>query len=257
MEIVMTKCIFILVLGAPFCFIGEGFTTSRWHRTTTTTTTAPEQERVSTTAVLPRISTTIFVHQQETNGGTGGSSNDAAFAAVTESTNVPTQSLSNNNKHNKNDNGRPISSLKSLEEFLDYVDEAPQDSLAVIKFYTKSCQLCKRIELKYKKMARYYQAAPICFAEIEKAVHHQELFTTLQVNTYPFIQIYRNGLCVASHGTESDTMFERLVHDTIQRELSMTPSDWDGFLTAFAGPITKSTEKLNDLRQLLSCSSTS
>mmetsp|Transcript_36510 Transcript_36510/g.105171 ORF Transcript_36510/g.105171 Transcript_36510/m.105171 type:complete len:225 (+) Transcript_36510:45-719(+) len=140
-----------------------------------------------------------------------------------------------------------IQNLKSLEEFLNYIDSAPQDSLAVVKFYAKSCPLCKKIELKYKKMARFYQTAPIQFAEIEKTVH-PDLFVTLGVETYPFIQIYRNGQCVAAHGTESDKMFEPIVNDTIQRELTMTAEDWNTFLTTFEIPIRASTEKLNSLR---------
>ena len=140
-----------------------------------------------------------------------------------------------------------IQNLKSLDEFLNYIDSAPQDSLAVVKFFAKSCPLCKKIELKYKKMARFYQTAPIQFAEIEKTVH-PGLFVTLGVETYPFIQIYRNGQCVAAHGTESDKMFEPIVNDTIQRELTMTPEDWNTFLTTFSAPIQASTEKLNTLR---------
>ncbi len=140
-----------------------------------------------------------------------------------------------------------IHNLQSLDDFMNYIDSSPTDSLAVIKFYAKSCPLCKRIELKYKKMSRFYQNAPIQFAEIEKTAH-PELFPTLGVDTYPFIQIYRNGQCVAAHGTESDKTFEPIVHDTIQRELSMTPDDWNAFLTAFEAPIRASTKKLDNLR---------
>lgn len=139
--------------------------------------------------------------------------------------------------------------LQSLDDFLNYIDSAPQDSLAVIKYYANSCPLCKRIELKYKKMSRFYQTAPIQFAEIEKTAH-PDLFPTLGVDTYPYIQIYRNGQCVAAHGTESDKTFEPMVNDTIQRELLMEPGDWESFLTAFAAPIQASTNKVNTLRTL-------
>lgn len=142
-----------------------------------------------------------------------------------------------------------VDKLASLDDFLNYIDGAPKNSLAVIKFYAKSCPLCKRIEVKYKKMSRYYFMAPIQFAEIEKTAH-PDLFSTLGVETYPFIQIYRNGQCVASHGTESEKTFEPIVHDTIQRELSMTSEDWDSFLQAFAEPIQVSMKKLETLRAM-------
>lgn len=149
---------------------------------------------------------------------------------------------------------RPISvrvtGLTSLEDFLEFVDSAPPDSLSVIKFYANSCPLCRRIEMKYKKMAHYYQKAPIRFAEVEKTAH-PELFSTLGIERFPFIQIYRNSQCVASHGTESEKTFGPIVNDTIQRELMMRPEDWDSFLTAFAEPIRQSSDKLETLRSIL------
>ena len=139
--------------------------------------------------------------------------------------------------------------LQSLGDFLNYIDSAPRDSLSVVKFYANSCPMCKRIELKYKKMARVYQNEPIQFAEIEKTAH-SGLFPTLGVETYPYIQIYRNGQCVAAHGCESDKIFEPMVNDTIQRELQMTTDDWNSFLTAFAGPIQASSDKVDSLRSV-------
>jgi thiol-disulfide isomerase/thioredoxin len=91
-----------------------------------------------------------------------------------------------------------VQRLQSLDDFLGYIDAAPQDSLAVVKFFAKSCPMCKKIEIKYKKMSRFYQTAPIQFAEIEKTAH-KDLFPTLGVETYPYIQIYRNGQCVWPH----------------------------------------------------------
>lgn len=142
-----------------------------------------------------------------------------------------------------------IDSLPSLEGFLDYVDGAPQDSLVVVKFYGKSCPLCKRVALKYKKLARYYSTAPIQFAEVDKTVH-PDLFETLAVTTFPYIQIYRNGQCVASHGTQTAQMFERIINDSIYNFLTMQSEQWDSFLTAFQEPIQASTDNLNTLRAI-------
>ena len=143
-----------------------------------------------------------------------------------------------------------VQRLASLEDFLTFVDDAPQDSLSVVKFFSKNCPLCRRIELKYKKMAHFYQKASIQFSEIERSAH-AELFPTLGVNTFPFLQIYRNSACVAAHGTENEKTFEPIVHDTIQRELLMTQQEWDDFVTTFAAPIQVSTEKLERVRSLL------
>ncbi|KAG7365417.1 thioredoxin [Nitzschia inconspicua] len=142
-----------------------------------------------------------------------------------------------------------IESLTSLEAFCSYIDNAPQDTLVAVKFYGKSCPLCKRVAIKYKKMARYYSTAPIQFAEIEKTAHPQ-LFDTLEITTFPYLQLYRNGQCIASHGTESDSMFERIVHNTIQNFLLMQPEHWKSFLTSFAEPIGKATQNYETMRQI-------
>jgi thiol-disulfide isomerase/thioredoxin len=141
-----------------------------------------------------------------------------------------------------------VQRLSNLVDFLHFIDSAPPNSLVVIKFFGNSCPLCRKIEMKYKKMARYYgPVAPIQFAEIEKRAY-PPLFTALGIESFPYIQIYRNGQCVASHGTESDVTFEPIVKDTIERELLMSMDDWNAFLTAFAIPIQASTAKLNELR---------
>lgn len=142
-----------------------------------------------------------------------------------------------------------VQRLHSLSDFLDFIDSAPTDTLVVIKFFGNSCPLCRKIEMKYKKMARDYKS--IAFAEIEKTAH-PDLCKILGIEALPFIQIYRNGQCVASHGTESDKTFEPIVKDTINRELAMTPEDWNSFLTTFAGPIQASADKLDYLRYLTS-----
>ena len=142
-----------------------------------------------------------------------------------------------------------VLSLQSLDDFLDYVDNAPTDSLSVIKFYSRSCPLCKRIEMKYKKMAHVYQKAPIRFAQVDKAIH-ADFCTILGIDRFPYIQVYRNGQCVAAHGTDSDKTFGLIVNDTIQRELSMRPEEWDAFLTAFAEPIRRGSERVQKVRDL-------
>jgi thiol-disulfide isomerase/thioredoxin len=144
---------------------------------------------------------------------------------------------------------KKVDSLTSLEAFCDYIDNAPKDSLVAVKFYGKSCPLCKRVALKYKKMARFYANAPIQFAEIEKTAHPQ-LFDTLEITTFPYLQLFRNGQCIASHGTESESMFERIVHDTIQNFLMMQPQHWESFLTSFAEPIRKATRNYETMREI-------
>ena len=143
-----------------------------------------------------------------------------------------------------------IDRFDSIGSFLTAIDTAPQDSLVVIKYYSTSCPLCKRVALKYKKLARFYSTAPIRFAEMPKNAETATLFDTLKddITTFPFLQIYRNGQCIASHGTQTASMFERIVNDSIYRFLTMPPDQWPQFLTAYQNNIQKVTDKINQLR---------
>jgi thiol-disulfide isomerase/thioredoxin len=141
----------------------------------------------------------------------------------------------------------PIETLDSVADFLKYLDDAPQDSLCVVEFYGKNCPLCKRVALKYKKIANTYSKDGVRFAQMEHPAN-KPVMDVLGIRHFPFLHVYRNGQCVAAHGTESDTTFEGIVKDTIQRELDMTDVDWNNFLTAFAGHIQQGTARLDQLR---------
>ena len=143
---------------------------------------------------------------------------------------------------------RRIEKLHSLEDFSNTIDGAPKDTLVAVKFYGKSCPLCRKVSVKYQKMARFYERAPIRFVEIEKTVH-PGLFDALEITTFPYLQLYRNGQCIASHATVSESVFERIVNDTIQQFLGMSPQQWDNFLQAFADPIEKATGNFDSMRK--------
>ena len=145
-----------------------------------------------------------------------------------------------------------ISSLTSLDDYFNLIENTPKDSLVVVKYYAKVCPLCRRVAPKYKKMARMYQQQqqPIHFCEIEKSVC-PTLFDTMQVTTFPFIQVFRNGLCIASHGTQSLSTFEPIVKDTVQHFLNMNQNEqhWNAFLTTFQEPIAKATSNLDTMKE--------
>mmetsp|Transcript_20892 Transcript_20892/g.26990 ORF Transcript_20892/g.26990 Transcript_20892/m.26990 type:complete len:224 (+) Transcript_20892:119-790(+) len=153
-------------------------------------------------------------------------------------------------KENKQDERSSIRSLQSRQDFFNFIDsDAPLDSLTVVKYYSKNCQLCKRIDLRYKKMALYYQTANMQFAEMLKPAD-PELFDAF-IQTFPTFGIYRNCVCVAMLAVTDVKTMEPKLHSTIQHELTMTPADWDKFLNAFAEPIAQSTAKLDRFRSTL------
>ena len=142
-----------------------------------------------------------------------------------------------------------IQTLNSVSDFLSYLDDSPRDSLCVVEFYGKNCPLCKKVALKYKKIANQFASKGdgVQFAQMEHPAN-KPIMDVLGIQQFPFLHVYRNGQCVAAHGTESDKQFEYIVKDTIQRELDMTPEDWNHFLSAFEGPISQGTAKIEQLR---------
>jgi thioredoxin-like negative regulator of GroEL len=148
-----------------------------------------------------------------------------------------------------------IQTLESLPDFLNYIDRAPRNSLAVVEFYGVNCPICKRVSLKYKKIAKTYSSSSqyggvVLFAEMEHPAN-KRIMDVLGIHKFPFLHVYRNGQCVAAHGTESSSTFEHIVTDTIQRELTMSEQDWDEFLAAFDRHIQQGTDKIDQLRQEL------
>jgi Thioredoxin len=152
-------------------------------------------------------------------------------------------------------NQKIIQTLESVSNFLNYIDHAPRNSLAVVEFYGTNCPMCKRVSLKYKKIAKTYSPYGVMFAEMANHHHaasqNKHIMDVLNIRKFPFLHVYRNGQCVAAHGTESSATFEAIVTDTIERELSMSEQDWDEFLSAFSRHIQQGTDQIHQLRQEL------
>ncbi|KAL3922270.1 MAG: hypothetical protein SGILL_002294 [Bacillariaceae sp.] len=186
---------------------------------------------------------------------TSASSDDyASDAANPTKTSLPPKSSNTNRQQSQQQLQQPplplIQSLKTLDEFCEMIDNAPPNTLVAMKFYGTSCPLCKRISIKYKKMSRFYGNAPIVFCEIHNRAHPQ-LFDTLGITTFPYLQLYRNQQCIASHATVSETVFERIVNDTIQQFLSMRgESQWTSFLENFQEPIAQASRKYQVMREV-------
>mmetsp|Transcript_44379 Transcript_44379/g.107349 ORF Transcript_44379/g.107349 Transcript_44379/m.107349 type:complete len:281 (+) Transcript_44379:200-1042(+) len=179
------------------------------------------------------------------------SSSSAPAPAAPTPPSSSTQATTMNDRKPPTTTAKLVQNLASLDEFVDCIENAPPDKLVVVKFYGRSCPLCKRTKPRYQKMAKFYSKAPtiIQFVEIEKTVHPQ-LFDTLEVTTFPFIQMYRNNQCIASHGTVSSEMFDDVCKDTIQQFLGLSKGQWNTFLETFEEPIRKATQNYESIRKI-------
>jgi hypothetical protein len=105
--------------------------------------------------------------------------------------------------------------------------------------------------LKYKKMAHRLASTdtpvPIKFISVETTAN-PKIIEKLGVKKFPFLQIYRNGECVASFGTGPAHNFQSIVGDTIEQKLKMSVEDWEAFRKEFQSEIANSIDNLEFLR---------
>ncbi len=142
-------------------------------------------------------------------------------------------------------------------------DDDHHSSLVVIKYYASYCKICQRAGIQFKKIATEYSRGDVRFAKVEASVlaggggkngsnnsiqHHPhqnhaaagssiatsaDALRRLGVTKFPFVQIYRQGLCVASFSTGPSHLFVKKVRDTIDLCLERTPDVWDGYCNEF------------------------
>lgn len=88
---------------------------------------------------------------------------------------------------------------------------------------------------------------PIKFISVETTAN-PKIIEKLGVKKFPFLQIYRNGECVASFGTGPAHNFQSIVGDTIEQKLKMSVEDWEAFRKEFQSEIANSIDNLEFLR---------
>jgi hypothetical protein len=157
-----------------------------------------------------------------------------------------------------------IDQVQNNDEFLSFLSGHPSGSLCVIKFYSDTCPTCRRIVMKYKKIAYKYtkqynrpnegeqneKTTHVYFAEINSSkTNKDDIATLLGIKEFPFIHIYRNEKCVASFGTGPAENFTRMLEYMLDHELAMSDDDWVWFENEFAQQIQVGTSKILELKK--------
>ena len=96
------------------------------------------------------------------------------------------------------------------------------------------------------KEGRLQEGTPVFFAEINVSKNNQ-LATSLNVEEYPFIHIYRNMKSVASFGTGPPENFSKMLEYMLDHEIQMSQDDWIWFESTFSQQIRDGTERLQSL----------
>jgi len=168
----------------------------------------------------------------------------------------------------------PLDFLQALDDNENDVDKAGE--LLVIMYAAHYCKLCHRSSLAYRQLAakqRYGREGTIPdrssssssgvrsvrYARTELSKQQgddvdsswtSDSLRKLGVTSFPFIQIYFGGDCVASFGTGPAHDFKQRVQDTV--EGCMKCQDWYAVRSGFAGAIREHREAREAIRQELS-----
>ena len=120
-----------------------------------------------------------------------------------------------------------------------------QINLTVVLYFAHYCKLCHQTNIPYKKLAYSYEeketasmqddnnpTRKIQFTRIETSALTKQQFQSLGIRRVPFVQIYRNQICIASFSTNFKTLEKQLL-DTIQINQQRSVVDWISFCNQY------------------------
>jgi thioredoxin-like negative regulator of GroEL len=151
----------------------------------------------------------------------------------------------------QDDEGGPVQPIRSIDAFVDAIENAPKDSLVIVKFHAKWCKVCARVTVKMRQMAQRLAKkgtpVPLSFISVEISANN-EICSTLGIKKFPFVHMYRNKECVAAFGTGPAHNFQKVVGGTLDEKMSMTDDQWEEFRMEFKNEIGEGLEKFEALK---------
>jgi len=91
----------------------------------------------------------------------------------------------------------PVTTHTNVMDFLDQIDNATMNDLTVVLFFAHYCKTCQRAIVPFKQLAND-SAHGVHFVRFETSALSPNQFLSLGLDRIPFLQIYRNGICVSS-----------------------------------------------------------
>jgi hypothetical protein len=129
----------------------------------------------------------------------------------------------------------PTPNFDSPLQFLDAVSQdSNNDNLIVVKYYAVFCKVCQRTSIKYKQVAMEKMQEPVEFYRLEASRLDSDTLRSLGVTKFPFVQIFRQGDCVASFSTGASNLFAKRVRDTLDVCLDRSDDEWQAFQRDFS-----------------------
>jgi hypothetical protein len=220
-------------------------TTTSWRRHQPTTRRPMLQQRTSKLSLLPisrrRISSTASSSSSSSSLSSSAISNND-----TEVLEIPDQ------PPDRRELQSPVTTFTTVEECLNSMDESTSD-LTVILFFAHYCKKCHQANIPYKRLA--YSNPDTTFTRLETSLMTSQQLKSLGVSRVPFLQIYRNGICVASFATP--WKLETQLADTLELCQRRSVSDWLAFCQQHDNDIQSNKQTRQHIREEYSSLSSS
>lgn len=133
----------------------------------------------------------------------------------------------------------PVKLLTNAIDLLDRIDDAPPNDLTVVLFFAHYCKTCHRTIVPFKQLANDSEPG-VTFVRFETSALSPKQFFSLGIDRVPFLQIYRNGICVASFSATqrmSSTSTKIVMRPRLLENISACQSrsmlDWSSFRQTF------------------------
>lgn len=119
----------------------------------------------------------------------------------------------------------PVTTFTSIVECLDSIDNAQPNELMVLLYFAHYCRMCHQANIPFKKLA--YSNPDVKFTRLETSVLTSKQLRSMGISKVPFVQIYRNGICVASFSTK--WRLESALRETLSLCQRRSLGDWQSF----------------------------
>jgi hypothetical protein len=119
----------------------------------------------------------------------------------------------------------PVTTFTSVVECLDSIEDASPNEFTVLLYFAHYCRMCHQANIPFKKLA--YKNPDVKFTRLETSILTSKQLRSLGISRVPFLQIFRNGICVASFSTK--WRLESELRETLLLCQHRSLGDWQSF----------------------------
>jgi len=157
----------------------------------------------------------------------------------------------------------PVTTYMNALDLFDSIDNAPPNELTVVLCFAHYCKTCQRANIPFKQLAYghgHEQGSTTSprtrFVRLETSALSPHQFRSLGIDRLPFLQIYRNGICVASCSavervgrTSTRLVLRPRLLEALEACRGRSASGWVAFRKAFAPEIEANLAARRGLRE--------